>query len=134
MLGTSVLALCAGLWFWTAQVSRNEGEPSRAKTTIARFPTDGRLTVDEDALPTQGSLLLRLPLPLEAIGDTPRPIRIASTDGRSLETTGERSAASKGEIEFDLDLHWLRAGRYLVEVKTAEKTPLAVRRFTLEVR
>ncbi|MDP6977890.1 MAG: hypothetical protein QF570_04710 [Myxococcota bacterium] len=128
VVGGCLLALCAALWLWTPRLPENGG------ITSARFPPEGRLTIDEDALPSRGSLRLIVPMPDEAIGETPRPVRIASTDGRSIETTGRRSAGPDNEIEFSIDLHWLRAGQYLVEIQTAERAPLPMRRFVLEVR
>lgn len=106
----------------------------RLSTADHRIAENGRLTLDASALPSDRALSLALEMPDEARGAEPRPVRVVSVDGREIETTAHPSPGSGSGVEVDIDPVWLSPGRYLIEVKTAERTPLPLRRFVLEVQ
>jgi hypothetical protein len=59
---------------------------------------------------------------------------IVSLDGRRIETTAAPEAGSGSGLRLELEAEWLRPGSYMIEVTTAEKIPLHLRRYVLEVQ
>jgi hypothetical protein len=98
-----------------------------------RIAEHGRLSLDAAALPDEGPLTLVLDLPDEARSDAFQTIRIVSTDGRRIDTTATPLAGSGTGVRLEIDSDFLSRGRYLIEVDTAEKTPLKIRRYVLEL-
>jgi hypothetical protein len=95
---------------------------------------NGRLTLDEDALPAEGALTLVLDMPDEARGTGEHMIRIVSVDGRRIETTGiPRSGAGTG-VELEVDTTFLSRGRYMIEIETEDDHPLQIRRYVLDLK
>ena len=70
----------------------------------------------------------------EARGSEPLSVRVVSLDGRRIETTAAPAAGSGSGLRLELEPEWLRPGRYMIEVTTAEKIPLHLRRYVLEVQ
>lgn len=102
---------------------------------VHRIDEGGRLLLDAAQLPRAGErLALDLPLPDEARGDGTRPARIVAVDGTSIETQATALPGSGSGMRLELDPQWLLPGRYLIEVRTAEVSPLPLRRYVLEVR
>ena len=99
-----------------------------------RIEANGRLTIEASALPAEGSLSLALALPDDARDAEPRPVRIVAGDGRQIETRAFDLAGSGSGVQLAIDATWLAPGRYLIEVKTAERKPLPLRRYVLEVK
>jgi hypothetical protein len=151
-LGLAALALVIGLWL--GQGSAPPG-PTEAHTEAAtpaaphaasplqplelpephqRIEERGRLTLEASALPAEGTLSLALDLPDEARGDGPRPVVIASVDGRRLETSAAPRPGAASGVQIEIDPGWLEPGQYMISVSTAERLPLAVRRYVLEIR
>lgn len=90
------------------------------------------LVVDLAALGDVPRVALALRMPPEAIGDEPPPVRVVAPDGRLLH--GQGTLGEPDSVGFALDPTWLRPGRYLIEVKTAERSHFPLRRYAVEVR
>jgi hypothetical protein len=43
-------------------------------------------------------------------------------------------ANDRGKVQVQIESGWLSPGRYLIEIETTEPSPLAPRRYLLEVR
>ena len=57
--------------------------------------------------------------------------RVVAGDGRVLETA---AAVTEGGAAVALQPEWLSPGRYLVELRTREKSHFPLRRYVLSVR
>lgn len=121
----------------SADASRATAEP----VAIPRIPlpsyrvasgTPLRLTAAE--LPPGKPLAIALLLPDEARGNEPRPVRVVSADGRTLHATATPLPGKGSGMRVELEPHFLRPGRYMLEVKTAERAPLPLRRWVIEVQ
>ena len=88
--------------------------------------------IESEALPTESLLLLDLRMPADILPEEPS-LRVIATDGRLLEMVAE-VAEETGQIRLPLDPGWLRPGRYVIEVKTLERSHFPLRRYALEVR
>ena len=109
-------------------------EPSAAAAPAFRIPESGRISIEAASLPAGEVLTLVLGLGDDARGSEPLPVRVVSVDGRRIETTAAPVAGSGNGLRLELEPEWLRPGRYMIEVTTAEKIPLHLRRYVLEVR
>jgi hypothetical protein len=105
---------------------------SRA-VSVRRIAEGGRLSIDPDSLPEGELLALELAMPDEARGTESLAVKITSVDGRQIEAIGLPAAGSGTGLRFEIDPTWLKPGRYLIEVRTAEKIHLPLRRYVLEV-
>ena len=105
-----------------------------ARAPAQRIEENGRLEVELDALREGAVLALGLAMPDVARGAGDRPVKVIDVEGRVLETTGAAVDGAGSGLRLEIDPEWLRPGRYLIEVATAEKKPLALRRYVLEVR
>jgi hypothetical protein len=79
------------------------------------------------------SLSLDLRMPADAVGTEPPPVRVVAPDGRLLHAEGS-IGANPGSVGLALDTAWLLPGRYVIEVKTVERSHFPLRRYALEVR
>ena len=111
-----------------------EGASSSTANSPARLVNHGRLTLEKDALPYEGPLSLALDLPDEARGIGAHAIRIVSLDGRRLETTATPLPGSGTGVQVEIDTAFLSRGRYMIEIDTAEKHALQIRRYVLELK
>ncbi len=109
-------------------------EPSGPPAPALRIAESGRISIEAASLPAGQVLTLVLGLGDEARGSEPLPVRVVSLDGRRIETTAAPAAGSGSGLRLELEPEWLRPGRYMIEVTTAEKIPLHLRRYVLEVR
>lgn len=114
-------------------------QPAEAPEAPAAEPgglvieSGGRLVIRADELPSGEPLVVQLRLGEPSADAAPRPVRVAAVDGRTLELEG-RLGADRMAARIDLDPAWLRPGRYLVEVRTTERTHFPARRYVIEVR
>jgi hypothetical protein len=99
-----------------------------------RISEHGRLALETGDLPIDGPLVLALDLPDEARGSEPRPVVIASEDGRRLETMSAIAPGPGTGVHLEIDSIWLEPGRYMISVKTAEPSHFPLRRYVLEIR
>jgi hypothetical protein len=157
-----VAATIAGLLWWSAQPSRRAGRPaadasersgaaasseaaSRASQPGAgsvplsdlgglSVDSGGTLTLRAEALSETQPLEVVFAIPAEAYAGEPLPSRIVGPDGAVLELPGAVPAAGGGGVRLVIEAGWLRHGRHIVEVRTAERSPLPLRRFAIEVR
>jgi hypothetical protein len=72
-------------------------------------------------------------MPDDVRGTGPMPVQIIGVDGRKIEIQANPLPGQGAGLELAVDVDWLKRGRYMVQVRTKEKTPLALRRFVLEV-
>ena len=109
-------------------------EPSGPPAPALRIAESGRISIDAASLRDGEVLALGLALADEARGSEPLSVRVVSIDGRRIETTAAPAAGSGSGLRLELEPEWLRPGRYMIEVTTAEKIPLHLRRYVLEVQ
>jgi hypothetical protein len=110
-------------------------DPRPARATSQRISENGRLSVSLADLREGDVLALDLEMPDEARGYGPRQVRVVDVERqRLLETTGASVSGAETGLRIEIDPGWLQPGRYLIEVETAEKRPLALRRYVLELQ
>jgi hypothetical protein len=109
------------------------GELSSPRAPALRIAESGRISIDAASLPDGEVLALGLALADEARGSEPLSVRVVSIDGRRIETTAVPAAGSGSGLRLELETEWLRPGRYMIEVTTAEKIPLHLRRYVIEI-
>jgi hypothetical protein len=108
-------------------------DPQPARATSQRIGENGRLSVSLADLREGDVLALDLEMPDEARGEGPRQVRVVDVERqRLLETTGAAVSGAETGLRIEIDPGWLQPGSYLIEVKTAEKRPLALRRYVLD--
>jgi hypothetical protein len=90
--------------------------------------------VTREALREGDVLALGLDLPDEMRGTGPRPLKVVDVKGRVLEGLAFPVDGAGSGLRLEIDPDWLRPSRYLIQVETAGPSPLAVRRYVLEVR
>jgi len=98
------------------------------------LPSGGTLTVSRDSLAAVGSLVVPLQL-----GQPEAPGSVLSgrivTEGRVLEVSAAVGEEAPDVAEIDVAADFLRSpGRYIVEIKTSEKSHFPLRRYAIEVR
>ncbi len=113
--------------------SEERGAPSGPRAPALRIAESGRISIDAASLPDGEVLALGLALSDEARGSEPLSVRVVSIDGRRIETTAVPAAGSGSGLRLELETEWLRPGRYMIEVTTAEKIPLRLRRYVIEI-
>jgi hypothetical protein len=97
----------------------------------------GRLSLNALSLPTAGVITFGLALDREALGTGRDPLSavvISAGDERRLELSAEPVAGLRSSVRLEVDASWLRPGMYMIQIRTAEKTALPLRRYVLEVR
>ncbi|MDJ0852395.1 MAG: hypothetical protein QNK04_28830 [Myxococcota bacterium] len=92
------------------------------------------LDLDSAALPDDRPLVLQLELGEPSRDLEPRPVRIIGPDGRLFHTHGPVDESDRLSARIEVDSEWLTPGRYIVEVKTTERTHFPLRRYALEIR
>ena len=110
-------------------------EPVRAPTVSDHsIESGGTLELEAASLPQGRPLVLALRLgePSQILG--PRPVRVIAPDGRLLHATGRVDPEDRLTASLEIDPAWLIPGRYIVEVKTTERSHFALRRYAIEVR
>jgi len=104
-----------------------------ARPTPRRISSSGRLSTTRAALRDGDALVLILEMDDEARGAGPRPAKLVHVGGRVLETTATPLPGTNSGVRLEIDPAWLGPGHYLIQVETAERRPLALRRYFLEV-
>jgi len=108
--------------------------PSGIRAPAQRIAENGRLQVELAALRDGDVSAVGLDMPDEARGVEDRPVKVVDVEGRLFETTAAIADGSGAGLRLEIDPDWLRPGTYMIEVATAEKRPLSLRRYVLEVR
>jgi hypothetical protein len=145
-----VCAVAAGLLLWPGtRPPSNGGTPSgpeEVAQTPARVPTQqaddadlsiqsgATLALDAASLPQDGPLVLDLVLGEPDRSEEPSPVRLVAPDGRVLHTQARIGGEDWLEARIEVDPEWLTPGRYIIEIKTRERTHLPLRRYALEIR
>jgi hypothetical protein len=118
-------------------VDLHPADPNRPEAERGVFD----LTLGETAsitaqdLPTERPLVLNLLLPAALPSADALPARIISMDGsRELKLPDAVVAANRDRVRVQIESGWLSPGRYRIEIETAERSELALRRYPLEVR
>jgi hypothetical protein len=97
----------------------------------------GRLSLDAVSVRGRGVVTLGLALEKEALGGGKNPLSavvVSAADGRRLELSATPEAGLESGVRLEVDSSWLEPGLYMIQIRTAEKTALPLRRFVLEVR
>lgn len=155
--GVAVVAIAIGVWLSLGDglgapegpaasekpppPSFPEGEAPVAPPPVAGAPApaysigeNARLTVPLGELREGEVLALGLDMPDEARGLAPRKVQVVDVDrGRVLEVQGEAIEGAGSGLRIEMEPDWVQAGRYLIQVRTAEPTHLPVRRYVLEL-
>jgi len=109
--------------------------PQPATSDELRVASGQTVAIESSTLEPGRPVVLHLVLGEPSRTDEPRPVRILDAeDGtRNLEAKAVLDAG-RSEARFEIDPTFLHPGRYIVEVKTTEPSPLPLRRYVLEVR
>lgn len=114
-----------------------ETPPARAPDAAVpglRIAAGGRLALDRAALPDEGPLRLALDLSDEARGSGGRAVRIVADDGRRIDTKASPLPGAGSGVRLEIDPAFLSSGRYMLEIETADRHPLQIRRYVLELK
>jgi hypothetical protein len=101
-----------------------------------RIEEGGRLSLDAHSMPVSGVVRFGLALDREAVGAGQDPLPavvVSADDGRRLELAAIPVAGSQSGVRLDLDAAWLEPGQYMIQLRTAEKVALPLRRYVIEV-
>jgi hypothetical protein len=102
--------------------------------SVTLEPSEERV-VAAAALPRGRPFGLSLRVPVVDAGVDALAIRILADDGRVLELMGAVAAGDRELASTSVKADWLnRPGRYIVEIKTTEKSHFPLRRYAIEVR
>lgn len=109
--------------------------PQPASSDDLRVASGETIAIESSTIDPSRPVVLHLVLGEPSRTDEPRPVRILDAeDGtRNLEAKAVLGAG-RSEARFEIDPTFLHPGRYIVEVKTTEPSPLPLRRYVLEVR
>jgi len=92
------------------------------------------LEIARASLSSDEPVVVNLLLPEPSRASEPLAVRVVAFDGRTLETRGALHEADRRSARFELQADWLSPGRYIIEMKTTERTHFPLRRYALEVR
>jgi hypothetical protein len=118
-------------------------EPATASAAFEYADPAGenRLASGERVVFSEGDLAPGQPVVLHLLVPAPPgdvealSVRLLSVDGRQLETEAVIVGNDRDAARLEFDAAFLsRSGRYLVEMKTKERTHLPLRRYVVEVR
>lgn len=105
-----------------------------AESGVFRIGSQGRLTIEHAALPSQGVLTLDLDLTDELRGSGKRAVRVISTDGRRIDTLASPLPGTESGVRLEIEPGFLSPGLYMIEIDTDGSHPLQIRRYVLELR
>ena len=92
------------------------------------------IVVDLASVPDGAPVAFDLGVPAPPEDVPSLDVRLLSVDRRVFETAGAIGGDARDVARVEVEPGWLTPGRYLVEVKTKERTHFPLRRFVLEVR
>ena len=118
-------------------VDLHPADPNRPEVERGVFDlTAGETTsIAAQDLPTERPLVLDLLLPAALPNADALPARIISMDGSGeLKLPDAVVATDRDRVRVQIESGWLSPGRYRIEIETAERSQLALRRYPLEVR
>jgi hypothetical protein len=115
--------------------SLTAADPQPVRASSQRISENGRLSVSLADLREGDVLALDLQMPDEARGEGPRQVRVVDAERqRRLDTTGTPVSGADSGLRIEIAPDWLRPGLYMIEVDTAEKKLMPLRRFVLELK
>jgi len=119
-----------------AVVPDTRTSPARERAPAPRVGIEerGRLRVFPEELQEGEVLALGLALPDEVRGHEPVVARVIGLSGRVLDVEALPVEGTDAGLRLEIDPEWLEPGKYMVQVPTTEKQPMAVRRYVLEVQ
>jgi len=118
-------------------------EPAAAEPTPAAAPVGApnltlrsgeTLAIAAGALPAARPVILDLQLGEPSADDAPLDGRVLAEGRAPLEITGAIRGGDRHIARVEIPAGWLSTGRYIIEVRTTERTHLPLRRYALEVR
>ena len=105
-----------------------------AESGVFRIGSQGRLTIEHAALPSEGVLTLDLDLADELRSSGKQAVRVISTDGRRIDTLASPLPGAESGVRLEIEPGFLTPGRYMIEIDTEGNHPLRIRRYVLELR
>lgn len=108
-----------------------EMPPTSARTMAIR-PGE-TLELDRASLPRGAPVSLGLLLPFEVEPEKALAMRVIAEDRRLFEGSGRASPRMRGRIEIDIESAFLEPGRYVIELKTPERSHFPLRRYVLQI-
>lgn len=105
----------------------------RVRAPAVQMPDQGRLEVTREALRDGEVLALGLEMPDDLRGEGPRAVKLIDPAGRVLELVADPVDGAGTGLRLEIDPEWLEPGQYMIQVETADTTPLPLRRYVLEV-
>ena len=113
---------------------KGAGESEPGVRAPAHFIAAGeRLRVRREDLREGDDLVIGLAMPDDARGSDPLPLKVVDTSGRVFAGVGLPIDGAGNGLRLEIDPEWLAPGRYMIQVETVEKAPLALRRYVLDV-
>ena len=137
VVGGGVLALvvvvAVGARLLPGPAGPRSPDPAAAPATGHRVESGATLELSLEELPPDAPVRVSLLLGVPSTSADPRPVRvIAEADRRVLETEGHLDA-ERGAATFEIEPGWLQPGRYVVEVRTTERSHFPLRRYAIQV-
>ena len=137
-----VAGLLVGLWWPGGGSSPNGPAPPPAawRASAAPRPADYTLRpaelvkIDQAALPAARALLVELTLVEPSTHAEPLPAQLRETSGRSLDLLAAVELDERRSARVEIEPGWLRAGSYLIELRTTERSHFPIRRYPFTVR
>jgi hypothetical protein len=109
--------------------------PQPASSDDLRISSGETIAIESSTIDPSRPVVLHLVLGEPSRTDEPRPVRILDAEDGKRNVEGRAIlGAGRSEARFEIDPSFLHPGRYIVEVKTTEPSPLPLRRYVLEVR
>ena len=127
-----VFTTVAGVAWWGTG-SGGPGDSANAPSNVRRIASGTALSLSRSEVPATG-LVVELEVPVAASrGAAWLPGRVIAEDRRTVEIVARIDPALPGRVRVEIPPGFLSAGRYVIEVKTTERTHLPLRRYVLEI-
>lgn len=131
VLAIVMVSLANYLGQWATDWDALLGEPEAITHHIAK---QGRIEISAEEVSEMDALRITLEFPSAWQGESPSPIRVVAGDGRSIELLASKAIDEQELLVVALDTDELEPGPYMIEVRSAEATPLQLRRYVFEIR
>lgn len=118
-------------------VESHPSNPNRPEAEWSDYDLIAGETTSIDArdLPTERPLVVNLLLPAALPSAEALSARIISIGGSGeLELPAAVVATDHDQVRVEIESGWLSLGRYQIEIRTTERSQLALRRYPLEIR
>ena len=109
--------------------------PAVEPVARARLASGQTLELRAAELASGEPVALRLDVAQTPPGPVSLPVRVLATDGRVLEIWGTLRDPDRRNASVEIEADFLAPpGRYIVELRTTEKSHMPLRRYAIEVR